>query len=58
MTFITTSAYQTREKSHFLCYPGRINLVDRNFYPRVKSRISLSGVQEKTNSDKTVGCAS
>ena len=42
VTSITTFAYQTRENSRFLSYPGN----DKYFYPRVKSRISLSGVQE------------
>ena len=41
-TSYTTSAHQTRENSRFLSYPGQ----DKNFYPWVKSLITLSGVQE------------
>ena len=33
-----------RENSRFLSYAGK----DKNFYPRVKFRCSLSGVQEKS----------
>ena len=46
MTSITTSAYKTSEISQFYLTPGRITWVGKNFYTRVKSKISLSGVQE------------
>ena len=49
LTSITTSVYQTRVRilDSYLTL-GRITSVDKNFYPRVKSKVSLSSVHENT----------
>ena len=46
----TTSAYQTRENSRFVCLIlGRIIWIGEEFLPRVKSMLFLSGGQEKNS---------